>query len=81
MQDRRGRWTNCYLASARATVERTLKPNPPLPELPDIENYIEAIDRHVTGQRLETTRLKSVFLVRSVEPPLSSLHGAVLKKT
>lgn len=35
----------------------------------------------MTGQRLEGTRLKSVFLVRSVEPPLASLHGSVLIKT
>ncbi len=35
----------------------------------------------MTGQRLDSTRLKSVFLVRSVEPPLSSLHGSVLTKT
>lgn len=35
----------------------------------------------MTGQRLENTRLKSVFLVRSVDPPLTSLHGSVLTKT
>ncbi len=52
-----------------------------MPELPDIENYIIAIDRHVAGQVLEDVRLKSVFLVRSVEPPLSSLVGHTLRGT
>ncbi len=51
-----------------------------MPELPDIENYVEALNRDVAGQRLENIRLRSVFLVRSVEPPIRSLVGAKLTR-
>ncbi|MDX1429567.1 MAG: DNA-formamidopyrimidine glycosylase family protein [Rhodothermales bacterium] len=49
-----------------------------MPELPDIENYIDALRRHVVGQKLEEIRLKSIFLVRSVDPPLQSLESRTL---
>lgn len=46
-----------------------------MPELPDIISYIEALERHVVGHELNALRLTSPFLVRSVEPPISSLVG------
>jgi formamidopyrimidine-DNA glycosylase len=46
-----------------------------MPELPDIENYLAAIRRDIEGQRIVNTRLRSVFLVRSVEPSIHSLIG------
>ena len=46
-----------------------------MPELPDVVNYIEALERHVGGQRLEAIRLASPFVLRSVDPPLSELAG------
>jgi len=46
-----------------------------MPELPDIEAYLTAIRREVVGQRLVDVRLRSVFLVRSIEPPLKDLKG------
>ena len=45
-----------------------------MPELPDIITYIEALERHVGGQRLDNVRLQSPFLLRSVAPPLDALH-------
>ena len=42
-----------------------------MPELPDIECYLRALEPRVVGQPLEAVRLKSPFLLRSVTPPLS----------
>ncbi len=46
-----------------------------MPELPDITAYITAIEDRVLGQTLERVRLGSVFLLRTVDPPLSSAEG------
>lgn len=46
-----------------------------MPELPDIEAYLSALKPRVAGERLETIRLASPFLLRSIEPPLAELHG------
>lgn len=46
-----------------------------MPELPDVAIYIERLSALVGGQVLERTRLKSPFLVRSFEPPLSAAEG------
>jgi len=46
-----------------------------MPELPDVTVYIEALQRHLTGARLLRVRLTSPFLLRTVEPPLSSLEN------
>ena len=46
-----------------------------MPELPDVHVYVEALDRHLTGARLDDVRLRSPFLLRSIEPPLSELAG------
>jgi formamidopyrimidine-DNA glycosylase len=48
---------------------------PAMPELPDVTLYVEALERHVVGRRLERARLASVSLLRSVEPPLSAAEG------
>jgi formamidopyrimidine-DNA glycosylase len=46
-----------------------------MPELPDITAYIHALEPRIMGQRLLRIRLLSVFLLRSVEPPIGSLEG------
>jgi formamidopyrimidine-DNA glycosylase len=46
-----------------------------MPELPDVAVYIRALQSRVVGQRLESVELRSPFLLRSVNPPLSELHG------
>jgi formamidopyrimidine-DNA glycosylase len=44
-----------------------------MPELPDITIYLEALERRVLGQTLERLRIRSPFLLRSVEPPIASV--------
>lgn len=46
-----------------------------MPELPDVELYVEALRERVLGRRLEACRLKSAFLLRSAVPPLSEASG------
>ena len=46
-----------------------------MPELPDIELYLHALQSRIVGQRLERIRLASPFLVRSIDPPLDHANG------
>jgi formamidopyrimidine-DNA glycosylase len=46
-----------------------------LPELPDVVVYVEALARHAGGQRLERLNLFSPFVLRSVDPPVTSILG------
>ena len=46
-----------------------------MPELPDIELYLHALDRFTSGRTLERVRLASPFLLRSVEPPIAAAAG------
>ena len=49
-----------------------------MPELPDITAYITALEPRILGQPLERVRVASVFLLRTVDPPLSSVEGRVV---
>jgi formamidopyrimidine-DNA glycosylase len=46
-----------------------------VPELPDLTVYLEALERHVGGRRLERIELRGIALLRSVEPPLREAAG------
>ena len=46
-----------------------------MPELPDITVYIEQLRPRTQGQVLERLDIASPFLLRSVDPPPSELHG------
>jgi formamidopyrimidine-DNA glycosylase len=51
-----------------------------MPELPDISAYITALEERIVGQTLERVRLGSVFLLRTVDPPLSSVEGRTVRE-
>ncbi len=46
-----------------------------MPELPDISAYITALEPRILGQPLQQVRIASPFLLRTVDPPLSSVDG------
>src|SRR5271157_858433 len=46
-----------------------------MPELPDIAAYITALEARILHQPVERVRLASVFLLRTVDPPLASVEG------
>lgn len=47
-----------------------------MPELPDVTVYVEALRTRVVGHKLMRTVVKSPFLLRTADPPLSATHGA-----
>ncbi len=46
-----------------------------MPELPDVVVYAEALERFALGRTLERVRLRSPFLLRSFDPPVSAVEG------
>jgi formamidopyrimidine-DNA glycosylase len=46
-----------------------------MPELPDVEIYVELLRERIAGEVLQGIRLKSTFLVRSFDPPISTAQG------
>ena len=50
-----------------------------MPELPDIAAYITALEARILAQPIERVRLASVFLLRTADPPLSSVEGRVVR--
>jgi formamidopyrimidine-DNA glycosylase len=48
---------------------------PAVPELPDIEVYLEALRARVLGERLSGVRLANPFLLRTADPPLAAAAG------
>ncbi|HEX6505162.1 MAG TPA: DNA-formamidopyrimidine glycosylase family protein [Terriglobales bacterium] len=51
-----------------------------MPELPDISAYISALEARIVGQPLQQVRIASPFLVRTVQPPISDLEGAIVRE-
>ena len=51
-----------------------------MPELPDLEVYVEALDARVRGQALRKARLRNAFVLRTVDPPLSELEGRAVRR-
>jgi formamidopyrimidine-DNA glycosylase len=50
-----------------------------LPELPDVVVYLDALERHIVGHTLERLNLLSAFVLRSVDPPIDSIAGQVVR--
>jgi formamidopyrimidine-DNA glycosylase len=46
-----------------------------MPELPDILTYVDALDERIRGRTLLGIRLRSAFVLRSVDPPISAAAG------
>jgi len=51
-----------------------------MPELPDIAAYINALERRTVGQRIEHVRLASPFLLRTAQPPVTSVEGRLVRE-
>jgi len=50
-----------------------------MPELPDVTVYVDCLRPRVVGEPLERARVKSVFLLRTVDPPLKAAEGRRVK--
>jgi formamidopyrimidine-DNA glycosylase len=51
-----------------------------MPELPDVQVYIEALESRILGVTLHQVRVVSPFLLRSVEPPPAALTGKTVRR-
>ena len=51
-----------------------------MPELPDIVNYIAALESRILGQQLTRVRIASTFLLRSTQPPIKEVEGRVVRE-
>ncbi len=51
-----------------------------MPELPDISAYLTALEARIVGQPLEHVRLGSTFILRTVQPPIESIEGHVVRE-
>jgi formamidopyrimidine-DNA glycosylase len=50
-----------------------------MPELPDVTVYRERLEALLVGQVLAGVRLRSAFVLRTVDPPLEALVGSTLR--
>jgi formamidopyrimidine-DNA glycosylase len=46
-----------------------------MPELPDLEAYVGALDARIRGRVLRRAELRNPFVLRTVDPPLAALEG------
>jgi formamidopyrimidine-DNA glycosylase len=51
-----------------------------MPELPDILLYLRALEPRIVNRRVAAVRLASPFLLRSTDPPLSTIEGRVITR-
>jgi formamidopyrimidine-DNA glycosylase len=51
-----------------------------MPELPDVEAYITALESRIAGQPLEKIRLATAFLLRTAQPPLATVEGRIVRE-
>jgi formamidopyrimidine-DNA glycosylase len=51
-----------------------------MPELPDIAAYITALETRILGQPIERVRVTSPFLLRTAQPPISSVEQKIVRE-
>jgi formamidopyrimidine-DNA glycosylase len=51
-----------------------------MPELPDVNAYLCALDTRIVGRTLENVRVASAFVLRTAEPPIADLQGQVVRE-
>jgi formamidopyrimidine-DNA glycosylase len=50
-----------------------------MPELPDITAYLRALQPRIVGHPIQRIRLASVFLLRTLDPPLQQVEGRTVR--
>lgn len=51
-----------------------------MPELPDINAYISALEPRLVGKVLERARITGAFLLRTADPPVNAVEGKTLRE-
>src|SRR5271155_4825963 len=57
-----------------------MQPDTTMPELPDIAAYIHALEPRIVGQPLERVRVQGISLLRTAQPPLTSVEGRTVRE-
>jgi formamidopyrimidine-DNA glycosylase len=50
-----------------------------MPELPDINAYLCALDSRIVGRTLQKIRVASAFVLRTAQPPIADVEGHVVR--
>jgi formamidopyrimidine-DNA glycosylase len=50
-----------------------------MPELPDLTLYVDSLQSRIAGHSLENIRLSNPFILRTVDPPLHTAAGKLVK--
>jgi formamidopyrimidine-DNA glycosylase len=51
-----------------------------MPELPDVEAYLSALEPRIVGRVLARVRVGSISLLRTVDPPLAAVDGRTVRR-
>jgi len=51
-----------------------------MPELPDMNAYIRALESRIIGKPIEQIRLASPFLLRTAQPPIKDVEGRMVRE-
>jgi formamidopyrimidine-DNA glycosylase len=51
-----------------------------MPELPDIDAYLCALDARIVGQTLEKVRVASAFVLRTAQPAIADVQGQAVRE-
>jgi formamidopyrimidine-DNA glycosylase len=51
-----------------------------MPELPDINAYLCALDSRIVGCKLEKVRVASAFVLRTAQPPIADTEGQTVRE-
>jgi formamidopyrimidine-DNA glycosylase len=51
-----------------------------MPELPDINAYLHALEARIVGRTLQRVRVASAFLLRTAEPPIADVQGQEVRE-
>lgn len=51
-----------------------------MPELPDIQLYLHALDSRVVGKVLQRVRIASPFVLRTFDPPIEAIEGKTIER-
>jgi formamidopyrimidine-DNA glycosylase len=50
-----------------------------MPELPEIALYLHALQKRIVGQKMQKLRIASISLLKTVDPPISSIEGKTVR--
>ena len=78
---RRADGRRCRAGARRLTGRAVGGGGGSMPELPDVVVYLEALDRHVVGHRIESIKVAGISLLATYDPPISEAEAKTVLGT